>query len=119
MRALRRKRPEIELETIILHQDNAPPHRAASTLMDIDFLGFERLEHSPYSPDLAPMDFEIFPRLKKELRGVRHENRHELQQHVQNVVRGFDRQLYGTVFDKWISRHQKCIDAKGQYFEKL
>ena len=64
VRAVRRKRPEIELETIILHQDNAPPHRAASTLMDIDFLGFERLEHSPYSPYLEPMDFEIFSRLK-------------------------------------------------------
>ena len=57
MRALRRKRPKIELETIILHHHNAPPHRAVSTLMDIDFLGFERLEHSPYSPDLAPFDF--------------------------------------------------------------
>ena len=61
------------------------------------------------------MDFEIFPLLKKELRGVRHENQNELEQHVQTVVRGFDRQLYGTGFDKWISRHQKCIDAKGQY----
>ena len=42
MRAVRRKRPEIELETIIRNQDNAPPIRAASTLMDIDFLRFER-----------------------------------------------------------------------------
>ena len=32
---------------------------------------FGRLEHNPYSPKLAPMDFDIFPRLKKELRGVR------------------------------------------------
>ena len=35
-------------------------HRAKSALLDINFLGFERLECSPYAPDLAPMDFEIF-----------------------------------------------------------
>ena len=61
------------------------------------------------------MDFEIFPLLKKELRGVRHENGHELEQHAQTVVSGFERHLFGTGFDKCISRHQKCIDAKEQY----
>ena len=27
------------------------------------------LEHSPYSPDLVPCDFFLFPRLKKNLAG--------------------------------------------------
>ena len=65
------------------------------------------------------MDFDIFPRLKKELRGVRHADRRELELHVQEVVRKFDKQWYDTVYDKKIHRHHKCVDAKGEYFEKL
>ena len=49
---------------------------------------------------LAPMDFDIFPRLKKELRGVRHADRRELELHVQEFVRKFDKQWYDTVYDK-------------------
>ena len=66
--ALRKKRPECDIETLTLHKDNAPAHRSEDTLMTIDFLGYERLRHAPYSPDLAPMDFAIFPRLNAELR---------------------------------------------------
>ena len=79
MRSLKRKRPQVELDQVILHQDNAPPHRAQLTSLEIDLLGFERLEHSPYSPDLTPIDYDIFPQLKKELRDVRHADRRELE----------------------------------------
>ncbi|WAR28384.1 hypothetical protein MAR_014155 [Mya arenaria] len=44
-------------------KDNAHWHRAAETLLTIDFLGFECLKHAPYSPDCpncAPMDFTVF-----------------------------------------------------------
>ena len=64
MNAQRKKRPHAEVENLLFHQDNAPPHRCKETLMTIDFLGYERIDHAPYSPDLAPFDFAIFPRLK-------------------------------------------------------
>ncbi|UYV74318.1 hypothetical protein LAZ67_11002999 [Cordylochernes scorpioides] len=32
--------------------------------------GFELLPHAPYSPDLAPFDFHLFPHLKKSLSGI-------------------------------------------------
>ena len=63
-KALRRKRSGMEIEEIIYHHDNAPSHRAADTLETIDFLGMERLEHAHYSPDLAPIDFALFPRFR-------------------------------------------------------
>jgi transposase len=31
--------------------------------------GFQLLPYPPYSPDLAPSDFVLFPKLKSELRG--------------------------------------------------
>ena len=56
-RSLRRKRPGIDMDTVIFHQDNAPPHRAEVTQLELDVMGFQQLVHSPYSPDIAPMDF--------------------------------------------------------------
>ena len=32
--------------------------------------GFEVLPHAPYSPDMAPSDFSLFPKLKSNLRGT-------------------------------------------------
>ena len=49
----------------ILHHDNAPAHRAVTT---DEFLAKHNIlspPHPPYSPDLAPCDFFLFPQLKK------------------------------------------------------
>ncbi|CAG4977612.1 unnamed protein product [Parnassius apollo] len=53
---------------VLFHQDNAPAHKAAVAMAAIQETGFELLEHPPYSPDLAPSDFYLFPRLKERLR---------------------------------------------------
>jgi hypothetical protein len=33
--------------------------------MKLAYLGFQCLDHPPYSPDLAPSDYHLFPGLKK------------------------------------------------------
>ena len=53
--------------------------------MTINILGFERLDHSPYSPDLASMDFAIFPKLKGDLRWRRFEGLTDLKRAVQKA----------------------------------
>ena len=35
----------------------------------LTYLGFQYLDHSPYSPDLAPPHYHLFPGLKKQLKG--------------------------------------------------
>ena len=53
----------------ILHQDNAPAHTALSAR---EFLATEQitvLEHPAYSPDLAPNDFFLFPKIKEIQKG--------------------------------------------------
>ena len=50
--------------------DNAPPHRALTTQKKLAYLGFQCLDHRPYSPDLAPSDYCLFPELKKQLKGA-------------------------------------------------
>jgi histone-lysine N-methyltransferase SETMAR len=49
--------------------DNAPAHRALATQKKLALLGFQCLDHPPYSPDLAPSDYHLFPILKKQLKG--------------------------------------------------
>lgn len=116
--AIRKKRPDSEIENLIFHQDNAPAHRSEDTLMTIDFLGYERLRHAPYSPDLAPMDFAIFPRLKSELRGQSFDTADEIRFAVRSAMRKIPKEWYRSVFYKWVDRHEKCVQYKGQYFEK-
>jgi histone-lysine N-methyltransferase SETMAR len=48
---------------LVLH-DNAPAHRALATEKKLAYLGFQYLDHTPYSPDLATLDYHLFPGLK-------------------------------------------------------
>ena len=63
---LRKTNPE---RRIILHQDNASSHTARKTIEFLTQQNVEMLDHPPYSPDLSPNDFFIFPKIKNELRG--------------------------------------------------
>ena len=54
---------------ILFLHDNAPAHRALATQKKLAYLGFQCLDHPPYSPDLAPSDYHLFPGLKKQLKG--------------------------------------------------
>ena len=117
MKAIKKKYPELA-ENMILHHDNAPCHRSARTLDVLDEMGMEILPHSPYSPDLAPCDFHIFPAVKHELRGQHHEDLEDLCLSVQHQLNILGRQGFEDVYARWVSRHQKCVDMKGEYFEK-
>jgi len=68
---VRRVRPELwDRRQWILHHDNAPAH---SALIVHEFLArnsITMLKRPPYSPDLAPCDFFLFPRCKLVLRGA-------------------------------------------------
>lgn len=71
---LENERPSAGLRGILLHHDNAPAHTAARTLDVLHEQGVRLVTHPPYSPDLAPCDFYLFPKLKHHLRGTRFED---------------------------------------------
>ncbi|UYV79713.1 hypothetical protein LAZ67_18000385 [Cordylochernes scorpioides] len=62
--AIKEKRRGKLSRKIVYHQDNAPSHRSLQAMATIYDSGFELLPHAPYSPDLAPSDFKLFPHLK-------------------------------------------------------
>ena len=58
-----KRRREVTKGVLFLH-DNAPAHRALATHKKPAHLGFQCLDHPPYSPHLAPSDYHLFPWLK-------------------------------------------------------
>uniref|UniRef100_A0A914D7V4 Histone-lysine N-methyltransferase SETMAR n=1 Tax=Acrobeloides nanus TaxID=290746 RepID=A0A914D7V4_9BILA len=54
---------------LVFLDDNAKPHRPRQTQQKIQDMGWEHLEHPPYSPDLSPSDFYLFRSLEHWLRG--------------------------------------------------
>jgi len=65
---VRRKSPELwENQTWLLHHDNVPAH---ASILICSYLAKHQTSvvlHPPYSPDLAPTDFFLFPKLKTSL----------------------------------------------------
>jgi len=59
----------MKLNKTLLHHDNARPHTTAPTRDAIQRLEFSALPHPPYSPDLAPSDFHLFPKTKGTFEG--------------------------------------------------
>jgi histone-lysine N-methyltransferase SETMAR len=53
----------------LLH-DNAPTHKAASVCQFLTQKNVTTPYHSPYSPDLSPPDYFLFPKLKMKLKGL-------------------------------------------------
>jgi len=69
---VRRHRPEKwRPSNWILHHDNAPAHRTVTTNKFLAKHNIPSLPHPPYSPDLAPCEFFLFPQLKKTTKGRR------------------------------------------------
>ena len=70
--AVRRKRPEVwRNNTWMLHHDNAPAHASLLTREFLTKHGTAVVPQPLYSPDLAPADFLLFPKLKSSLKGRR------------------------------------------------
>ena len=63
---LKEKRRGKVTKGVLFLQDNAPAHRALATHKKLTYLCFQRLDHPPYSPDLAPSDYRLFLGLKND-----------------------------------------------------
>ena len=84
---IRRKRPELlAAHPIILH-DNAMLHGVNGVTSLLGPYEWETLDHPTYSPDISPCDFDLFPKLKEDMRGIRYNNLEELESAVAARVR--------------------------------
>ena len=65
----KRRPQEVHQGGVLFLHDIALAHRALATQKKLAYLGFQCLDHQPYSPDLAPSVYHLFPGLKKQFKG--------------------------------------------------
>ena len=76
-------------------------------------MGIKTVPQPPYSPDLTPCDFWLFPKL----RGCRYETIEEMKEAVTKVINALTQEVFHGAFQKLLERRNKCIAAEGDYFE--
>ena len=70
-------------------------------------MGIKTVPQPPYSPDLAPCDFWLFPKL----RDCRYETIEEMKESVTKVIDTFTQEVFQGAFQKLLERYNKRIAA--------
>ena len=76
-------------------------------------MGLKTVPQPPYSPDVNPCDFWLFPNL----RGCRYEPIEEMKEAVMKVIDTLTQEDFYGAFQKLFERYNKCIAAGGDFFE--
>ena len=73
-------------------------------------MGIKTAHQRPYSPDLAPCDFCLFPKL----RGCRYETIGEMKEAVTKVIDTLTQEDFHEAYQKLLERY-KCMAAGGDF----
>jgi len=109
-------RGKVTKGVLFLH-DNAPAHQALAIQKKLAYLGFQCLDHPPYSLDVALSNYYLFPGLKKQLKG--HHFSFDVEA-IAAVETWLDRQPSDFFFSgsQKLEQHaKKCIELRGEYVE--
>jgi len=97
--------------------DNIPSHRALATQKKLAYLGYQCIDHSPYSPDLAPLGYHLFLGLKKQLKDRHFSSDAEVIAAVEAWLDGQTSDFFLSGLQKLEQRTKKCIELRGEYVE--
>jgi len=123
LQKLRRKmhanRPDLLEKGVLILQDNARSHLGKDVRELLDGYSWEVLPHPPHSPDMSPPYFDLLPKLKINMRGVRFSTLEDLSASVTRCVRQLNcsRDLTGIM--DLPKRWDAVIRQKGDYTEGL
>lgn len=117
-RAIQNKRRGMLSSGIVFLHDNARPHTAHCTVELLEQFKWEIFDHPPFSPDLAPSDYHLFPSLKNWLGSQCFSDDDELEAAVKNWLSSQAADFFKTGIRKLLSRYSKCLERRGDYVEK-
>jgi hypothetical protein len=100
----------------MLQHDNAPSH---SSFLFREFLAKHATvrPQPPYSLDLAPADFFLFPKFKSTLKGRRFESIEAIKTNSLAHLRSIPKTAFQERFRTLKKRWERCIQSRGEYFE--
>ncbi|UYV60871.1 hypothetical protein LAZ67_1002648 [Cordylochernes scorpioides] len=105
---IRQKRPDLwKNKNWLLHHDNAPAH---TSLLVRDFLAKNNtlmIPQPPYSPDLAPCEFFLFPKLKRPMKGRRYATLDEIKRASKEELKKIFFYDFLKCFEDWKNRWHK------------
>ena len=92
-------------------------HQALATQTKLAYLGFQCLDHPPYSPDLAQSDYHLFPGLKKQLKVHNFSSNAEVIAAAETWLDGQHSEFFLSGLQKLEQRAKKCTELCGEYVE--
>ncbi|XP_037504875.1 protein GVQW3-like [Rhipicephalus sanguineus] len=113
--AVRRKRPE--LWSTGNWRIHAPAHSSHLVQTFLAKSQTPLVQQAPYSPDMAPCDFWLFPKLKRTLRGERFQTREDIMAATTAELNSIPKEAFSECFQQWQHRWEKCVESQGDYFE--
>ena len=114
---VRRKQPELWRNGWILRQNNAPAHNALPVKQLLATKNITVLEQPPYSPNLAPCDFYLFPEIKSVFKGTHFVSAESVKAKTAEVIKNLTEHELRNCFEHWQHRLQLCVNSEGNYFE--
>ncbi|GFS24455.1 transposase [Elysia marginata] len=102
-----------KVKDVVIQHDNARQTQCALQQLELP-----TIPHPPYSPDLAPSDFFLFPLLKKHLKGNHNETDPEVEADVRSWCRSQTPEFFADGMRKLVQRWRLCIECDGDYVEK-
>jgi len=111
-----KRRGKVAKEVLFLH-GNAPVHRVLATQKKLAYLGFQCLDHPPYSQDLAPLDYHLFPGLTKQLKGRHFSCDVEFIAAVETWLGRQPSEFFLSDLQTLEQQAMKCIELHGEYVE--
>jgi transposase len=85
----------------MLHHYNAPAHTSLKTTEFMTNNNMVIVPHPPFSPDLAPCAFTLFPKLKMKLKGRHFETVFDIQMKSQAVFDSIKENDFHGAFEAW------------------
>ena len=75
------------------------------------------LEHPAYSPDLAPSDFFLFPKIKEILKGRHFDHTDDIRSNRMAAQKAIPQNQFQNYSKGWTRRWHRCIASQGEYSE--
>jgi histone-lysine N-methyltransferase SETMAR len=89
-------------ETTCVHIDNCSVHTRKGSAHWLEEHGMFHMPYPPYSPDLAPSDFYLFPIVKQKLESIQVIDDDELFDRSQELLAGIDQEELNRAFRTWV-----------------
>jgi hypothetical protein len=94
-----------------------PSHTAKAVQQFLDVNNIPIVLHPPYSTDLAPSDFCLYPTLKVGLRGCCFTKVEDIKESTDGRLCAIKKEDFHQCYSNWIDRWNKYVCADGKYFE--